>query len=209
MPITISVIEDDRDTRDHLVALINRDPALSCLASYASGEAAVHGFALQRSDVALVDINLPGITGIECVAQLKLQSPGLQILMLTTYEESDLIFQSLRAGAHGYVLKSVPHPELMRNIKEVFAGGAPISMQIARKVVGFFHQNAATGSDKDKLSRREHEILVLLARGYRYKEISDHLNIATSTVRTHLKHIYEKLHVQSRTEAAVKYLERN
>jgi DNA-binding NarL/FixJ family response regulator len=156
--------------------------------------------------VALVDIKLPGMSGIECVTKLRAVMPKLQVLMLTTYEESDLIFNSLRAGAKGYLLKNAPLPELLQAIEQVHAGGAPMSMQIARKVVDHFCQIKDSGSDIDTLTKREHEVLTLLAQGYHYKEIGDKLSISFSTVRTHLEHIYEKLHVQSRTEATVKFL---
>src|SRR5437899_4423425 len=163
---------------------------------------------LEKPDVALVDINLPGMSGIECVAKLKVRLPGLRVLMLTTYEESDLIFNSLRAGASGYLLKKMLPAELIRAVEEVHAGGAPMSMQIARKVVDYFHAAPPAASDVDKLTPREQEVLTLLAKGCLYKEISNRLGISVTTVRTHLKHIYEKLHVQSRTEAAVKFLGR-
>jgi DNA-binding NarL/FixJ family response regulator len=206
--ITISLVEDDRDTRDNLAALLRGETRLKCLGAYATGEAAIAGIARDKPDVALVDINLPGISGIECVAVLKARLPELRVLMLTTYEESDLIFNSLRAGASGYLLKKLLPSELIQAVEQVHAGGAPMSMQVARKVVDHFHQ-APAASDVDKLTPREQEVLSLLARGCLYKEIGDRLGISVTTVRTHLKHIYEKLHVQSRTEAAVKFLNRD
>jgi DNA-binding NarL/FixJ family response regulator len=206
MPISVSIVEDNRETRESLVALISRDPKLRFLASYATGEAALRGIEAQPPDVALVDINLPGMSGIDCVARLKAKRSQVQILMLTTYEDRELIFNSLRAGARGYLLKNLPYPELLQAIEQVHAGGAPMSMQVARKVVDFFHQRESGASDVDKLTDREHEILALLAKGFFYKEIGQTLGISMSTVSTHLQHIYEKLHVQSRTEAAAKFL---
>jgi DNA-binding NarL/FixJ family response regulator len=208
MPITVSIVEDNRGTRESLVALLGREPGLRCLGVYASGEEAVRNIPEAKPDVALLDINLPGMNGIECVAQLKAQLPGLQVLMLTRYEESNLIFDSLRAGASGYVLKKALAAELIPAIEQVHAGGAPMSMQIARKVVNHFHQIKQPASDVEKLTAREQEILALLAQGYLYKEISEQLGITHNTVRTHLHVIYEKLHVQSRTEATVKFLGR-
>ena len=208
MPITVSIVEDNLGTRETLVELLNLSTTVRCLASYATGEEALRKIPLEKPDVALVDINLPGISGIECVAKLKAKNSELRVLMLTTYEESDLIFNSLRAGASGYLLKEMAPAELIQAVEQVHSGGAPMSMQVARKVVEHFHQFRQPASEVEKLSPREQEILALLAKGYRYKEMVDMLGISLSTVRTHLKHIYEKLHVQSRTEAAVKYMGR-
>jgi DNA-binding NarL/FixJ family response regulator len=209
MPISISIVEDDKDTREHLLAFLSGDARLRCVSTYASGEAAVRVIANDQADVALVDINLPGMNGIECVARLKAQQPQMQVLMLTKYEESDLIFNSLRAGASGYLLKKKLTTELVPAIEQVLAGGAPMSMQIARKVVDHFHRIKRPASDVEKLTPREQEILRQLARGYSYKEISENLGISLNTVKTHLHAIYEKLHVQSRTEATIKFLKRD
>jgi DNA-binding NarL/FixJ family response regulator len=203
--LTVSIVEDQRDTRESLVALVNGTDGLRCLSAYPTGEAALAGIPKEKPDIALLDINLPGMSGIECVAKLKAQMPGLHVLMLTTYEESDLIFNSLRAGASGYLLKNMPPQELLEALELVHAGGAPMSMQVARKVVAHFHEAAHAAADVQTLTPREHEILELLARGRLYKEISDKLGISLPTVRTHLRHIYDKLHVQTRTEAAAKY----
>jgi DNA-binding NarL/FixJ family response regulator len=207
-PITITLVEDDRDTRENLATLLKSETRLRCLATYPTGEAALEGIPREKPDVALVDINLPGMSGIECVAKLKARLPDLRVLMLTTYEESDLIFNSLRAGASGYLLKKLLLSELIQAVEQVHAGGAPMSMQIARKVVDHFHQPRQPVPESEKLTPREHEVLSLLAKGCLYKQIGDRLGISITTVRTHLKHIYEKLHVQSRTEAAVKFLQR-
>jgi len=205
MPIQVCIVEDNRETRESLVRVIGEARGLHCAGSYATGEAAVEGIPAAKPDVALVDINLPGISGIECVARLMAGMPGLQVLMLTMYEERDLIFNSLRAGAKGYLLKKTPAPELIQAVEQVHAGGAPMSMQIARKVVDHFARIHNPASDFEKLTQREETILELLAKGSFYKEIADQLGISISTVKGHVHHIYEKLHVQSRTEASRRY----
>src|SRR4051812_29652299 len=208
MPITVSIVEDNDETRDVLAARVNCAPALRCLGTYATGELAVAGIPAEKPDVVLVDINLPGMSGIECVGKLKAQLPELPILMITTYEEPELIFSSLRAGAKGYLLKNTPPAELIQAIEQIHAGGAPMSMQIARKVVDHFCRIEKPASEMEQLSKREEEVLALLAKGHLYKEISQALGISLPTVKWHLGHIYQKLHVQTRTEAAVKFLDR-
>ena len=209
MRIKVSIVEDNRGTRESLTELLGRAPALRFMSAFPSGEDALRRIPLEAPDVVLMDINLPKMNGIECVAKLKEQMPKTQVLMLTTYEESDLIFDSLRKGASGYLLKNMPPAELIQAIEQVHVGGAPMSMQIARKVVNHFQQIKKPQSDMEKLTKREHEILALLAKGYLYKEIADQLGITLSTVRAHLHTVYEKLHVQSRTEAVVKFLARD
>jgi DNA-binding NarL/FixJ family response regulator len=204
-PITIALVEDDRETREGLVELLTGETRVRCIGIYPTGEAAAREIPQVKPQVALVDINLPGMSGIECVSQIKKQLPKLQVLMLTKYEESDLIFNSLRAGASGYLLKKMLTVELIAAIEQVYAGGAPMSMQIARKVVDHFRQIKQPASDLDKLTPREQEVLALLAKGFLYKEISDRLGISFHTFRNHQRAIYEKLHVHSRTEAAGKY----
>lgn len=206
MSIAVSIIEDNQGTRDDLVELLNRAPNLRCLEAYDSAEAALAGIAAHPPDVALVDINLPGMSGIEFVAKLKSASPRVQVLILTCYEESRMIFDALRAGASGYLLKKSIPTELIPSIELVCNGGAPMSVQIARQVVDYFHQIPTAESEVEKLTKREQEVLELLAKGFLYKEISDNLGIGLPTVKSHLKQIYEKLHVQTRTEAAIKFL---
>jgi DNA-binding NarL/FixJ family response regulator len=208
MAITVSIVEDNRGTREALAARVNQAPSLHCLNTYSNGELALRGIPSEPPDVVLVDINLPGMSGIECVANLKERLPQLPMLMITTYEEGELIFNSLRAGAKGYLLKNTPPAELVQAIEQLHAGGAPMSMQIARKVVDHFYQQRPA-SEIERLSRREEEVLALLAKGLIYKEISETLDISLATVRTHVHHIYEKLHVQSRTEATIKFLARD
>jgi DNA-binding NarL/FixJ family response regulator len=208
LPISVCLVEDERRTRESLVVLL-KFAGLRCLGAYDTGEQALQEIPLEKPDVALVDINLPGMSGIECVSKLKTLTPSLQVLMLTTYQESDLIFNSLRAGAKGYVLKNMPPKELVEAIEELHAGGAPMSMQIARKVVNYFGERQQPGVEVDTLSKREQEVLALLAKGHLYKEIADHLGISLGSVRTYIQRIYEKLHVHSRTEAATKFLRRD
>jgi DNA-binding NarL/FixJ family response regulator len=204
--IPVAIVEDNAGTRDVLKQILNRSPRLRFVGAWASGEEAIRALPAAGPEVALVDINLPGMSGIECVARLKQELPDLHVLMLTSYEETDLIFESLRAGAIGYLLKNVPNAELISAIEEVHDGGAPMSMQIARKVVRHFHGTPQRAQELGQLTKREQEILALLAKGFLYKEIAERLGISSSTVRGHLHNIYEKLHVQSRTEAVVKYL---
>jgi len=206
--IAIVLVEDDLKTRRTLAELLGGESRVRCLGMYPNGEDAVLEIPLLRPEVALVDINLPGMSGIECVERLKTLLPKLQVLMLTKYEESDLIFSSLRAGASGYLLKKMLTTELVSAIEQVYAGGSPMTMQIARKVVEHFSQIRSPAADLEKLTPREHEVLALLAKGFLYKEISDQLGISFHTFRTHQRAIYEKLHVHSRTEATVKYFGR-
>ena len=206
MAISVSIVEDSRGTRESLSELLKRSPGLRCVGAYANGEQALRELPGQTPDVVLMDINLPGMSGIECVARLNEKAPKTQVLMLTTYEEGDLIFESLRAGASGYLLKNMPPSELVHAVEQVHAGGSPMSMHIARKVVSHFQRIKQPSSEMEKLTKREQEILALLAKGFLYKEIADQLGISLSTVRAHLHTVCEKLHVQSRTEAVVKYL---
>ena len=204
--IQVSLVDDDAGTREKLKVILNAAATIACLHTYGSGEEAVREIPRDPPDVVLMDINLPGMNGIECVAQLKPKLPKLQILMLTTYEDSKLIFDSLRNGASGYLLKNVPPQEVVQAVEQVSAGGSPMSMAIARKVVNYFQQLKKGTSEIGTLSKREQEILALLAKGFLYKEIADQLGITAGTVRVHLHAVYEKLHVSSRTEAVVKYL---
>ena len=209
-PITVAIVEDDPDTRDALAMRLNHAPALRCRNTYATGELAVRGIPIEPPDVVLMDIHLPGMSGIDCVAELKILLPRLPMLMLSNYDEAELIFVSLRAGADGFLLKNSPPAELLLAIEQLHAGGAPMSMPIARKVVDYFYQAPAPpAAGREQLSPREEEVLALLARGLLYKEISGALGVSLHTVRTYVHRIYEKLHVRSRTEAAVKFLARD
>ena len=204
MSISISIVEDQRDMRESLVEWLGSAPGLKCVSAHANAEEALREIPRNNPDVVLMDINLDGMNGIQCVSRLKERLPRTQVLMLTTYDDGDLIFDSLRAGANGYLLKNMPREELVAAVQQVHAGGAPMSLQIARKVINHFHRPRKTTSELEQLTARETDILKLLAKGYLYKEIADHLGISMSTVRTHITAVYEKLHVQSRTEAAMK-----
>lgn len=205
MTITVSIVEDDRRTRESLVTMLHRSSGVRLLGAHPSGEVALASVPREKPEVVLMDINLPGMSGVDCVARLKSQMPGLRVLMLTTYEDSHLIFNSLRAGASGYILKNRSPAELMDAIQQVHGGGAPMSMRIARKVVDFFNQLPGPTPESEQLSEREAEVLAALAKGLLYKEIATQLGISENTVRTYIKRIYEKLHVQTRTEAVAKF----
>ncbi|HEV2692173.1 MAG TPA: response regulator transcription factor [Verrucomicrobiae bacterium] len=204
MSIKISIVEDQHEMRESLVAWLGDAPGLCCVGAHASGEEALKKIPGEGPDVVLMDINLTGMNGIQCVARLKKTLPKVQVLMLTTYDEGDPIFDSLRAGANGYLLKNMPQSELVEAVQQVHAGGAPMSLQIARKVINHFHHIDKPAPDVEQLTGREQEILRMLAKGYMYKEIADQLAISISTVRSHVCAVYEKLHVHSRTEAAKK-----
>lgn len=205
--IRISIVEDDERLRSSLIVLMEGTHGMRCISAYDDAESAMKDIPLKKPDIVLMDINLPGISGIECVRKLKPIAPDINFLMLTVYEDNNKIFQALQAGASGYLLKMTQPDELIKAIREVFNGGAPMSAQIARKVVQSFHNNDNSENDI-RLTDREEEILQSLASGNTYKEIASELDISTDTVHNHLKKIYSKLHVRSRTEAVVKYLKR-
>lgn len=205
--IRVCLVEDDPATRDGLVKLLRHAPDVVCLATYAEVAAAAAGLASLRPNVVLMDINLGGGSGIDCVRKLKPLCPGTEFLMLTTYDSTQLIFDALKAGASGYLLKRSAPDELLPAIRDVHGGGSPMSMQIARKVVAHFHQVPKDVAPREELTAREQEILGLLAKGLAYKQIAERLAISRSTVHGHLHVIYRKLHVQSGREAVVKYLE--
>jgi DNA-binding NarL/FixJ family response regulator len=204
MSIKISIVEDQAEMRESLVAWLGDAPGLRCVGAHATGEEALKKIPQENPDVVLMDINLTGMNGIQCVARLKESLPKTQVLMLTTYDEGDMIFDSLRAGANGYLLKNMPQAELVEAVQQVHNGGAPMSLQIARKVINHFHRNSAPNPELEQLTSRELEILKLLAKGYMYKEIADQLSITMSTVRSHVCAVYDKLHVHSRSQAAKK-----
>ena len=210
--IQIALVEDDEGVRSNLAAMLNASPGFHCQAAYGDGISALAGIPATRPDVVLMDINLPGMLGPECVRRLKKIVPGLPVLMLTVYDDSEQIFKSLMAGATGYLLKRTPKDKLLEAIREVNSGGAPMSRQIARRVVQFFQeieQMPATvqrAPEIRSLTDKEGRVLEGLAKGLAYKEIADVLHISFETVRTHVRSIYEKLHVHSRTEAVLKYL---
>ncbi len=208
MAIKVSIIEDDDWIRENLAAEIARTDGFVCAGCYRSGEEALGGIVQDNPDVILMDIRLPRMNGIECVRKIKPLLPEAQIMMLTVYEDSDKIFDSLLAGASGYLLKRTPQAEIMAAIADVHRGNSPMSGHIARKVVQYFNQRGHDDKDLEKLSRREREVLERLAQGIPYKEIADVLSLSIDTVRMHIKGIYGKLHVHSRGEAVAKYLKK-
>jgi DNA-binding NarL/FixJ family response regulator len=209
MALSIAIVEDDTLTRENLSRLVGEAADFRCVAVYASAEEALQQIPRQPPDVVLMDLNLPGLSGIECVRRLRKLLPQQQILVLTVYEDSDKVFAALEAGAGGYLLKRTPPDKLLEAIRDIHQGGAPMSSFIARKVVQSFHEAGSRIPDVDSLSPREEEILHLVARGYHNKEIAAQLNISPETVRVHLRNIYEKLHVNSRSQAVVKLLQKD
>lgn len=207
MPIKIAIVEDDVKVRVSLARLIDSTDGFSCVSQHPSAENALLELKITQPDVVLMDINLPGMNGVECVRQLKEQMPDVQIMMLTVYENTNVIFSALAAGASGYLLKKSSPEQLIEAIRDVHAGGSPMTSHIARKVVASFQQVANPVHEYEKLSLREQEVLDCLANGYLYREIAEHLKISYTTVHTHIRHIYEKLHVQSRTQAVAKHFQ--
>ena len=206
MAIKVSIIEDDDWIRENLADQIRLAGGFRCLGCYRTAEGALEHLIKEVPDVVLMDINLPKMSGIECVRQLKALIPSVQILMLTVYEEGDKIFNSLLAGASGYLLKRTPQAEILEAIAEVHRGNSPMTGHIARKVVQYFNQRGSAEKEIEKLSKREREVLDHLAQGIPYKEIADVLSLSIDTVRMHIKGVYGKLHVHSRGEAVAKYL---
>jgi len=202
------IVEDDRAVRENLAALVRTDGRLNLLGAFVSAEEALREIPKLAPELVVMDINLPRMDGIECVARLKLQLPRLLVLMLTVYEDDDSIFRALKAGANGYLVKRDASERLLEALQEVQNGGAPMSAHIARQVVQFFHRSEVPATEAERPSPREREILDLLVKGLVLKEVADQLGIGLETVRTHVNHIYQKLHVRSRTEAVVKYLRR-
>lgn len=203
----VSIVEDDPTIRQILTEWINRAGGFRCHSVHDSAESAIARLPEEKPRIVLVDINLPGQSGIECVRRLKPAMPDTQFMMLTVYEDTGHIFDALKAGASGYLLKRTPREELIASLKQVVEGGSPMTSYIARKVVQSFYQSPAERSETEGLSPREREVLELLARGYFYKEITEALGISMSTVNTHVRRIYEKLHVHSRAQAVAKLAE--
>jgi DNA-binding NarL/FixJ family response regulator len=205
MSITVSIVEDDAPAREILADWLKHADGFKCVGQHGSVEQALENLPLEKPSVVLMDINLPGLSGIEGVRRLKPLLPGTQFLMLTVYEDVDHVFDALAAGATGYLLKQTPRGELLASIKEVHAGGSPMTSNIARRVVQAFHREDPTAPESATLSQREREVLELLARGYLYKEIMDALQVSRGTVNTYIRRIYEKLHVRSRSQAVAKF----
>lgn len=206
MSINVAIVDDDEGIRTSLAALIRRASEMKLTGQYPDAETALKEIPSNPPDVVLMDINMPGMNGVECVKRLKGNLAKAQFLMLTVYEDSESLFDSLRAGASGYLLKRTAPARLIEAIRDVHAGGAPMSPQLARRVVQFFSKPNEAQKELTKLTAGEREFLDQLAGGYAYKEIADRMNISIDTVRSYVRTVYEKLHVHSRTEAVVKYL---
>jgi len=205
--ITVAIVEDHTELRESWRRIIDSAPDFECLECFPTAEQALREIPLYKPDVVIMDINLPGMSGIECTRQLRREIPRQQVLILTVYEDSERIFEALEAGASGYLLKRTSPEQLLQAIVEVRNGGSPMTSEVARKVVQSFRKPARSpAAESARLTPREEEILKLLAQGYVTKEIADKLGISYYTSQTHLKNIYEKLHVRSKTEAVLKYL---
>jgi DNA-binding NarL/FixJ family response regulator len=205
MKKSVIIVEDDRGLREQLVQILESAPDVKCLGAFVSAEEALPQILARNPDVVLMDIKLPGMSGIQCVAEIKKTAPAMQVIMVTIYEDSERIFRALKSGANGYLVKSSPPEQLLAAIRDVSTGGAPMSSHIASKVVRHFHLIGTSPTESENLSPREREVLDLLASGFIYKEIGDKLNIGTETVRTYVKNICQKMHVRSRLEAVAKH----
>jgi DNA-binding NarL/FixJ family response regulator len=204
--ITVSIVDDEAALRRSIEAFINDAPGFKCASAYANADEALRRLPSDKPDVVLMDINMAGMNGIDCVARLKSGHPAMQVLMLTVYEDSEKIFKALASGASGYMLKRQAPGSLLEAIREVHQGGSPMSSSIARKVVASFQKAPTKDAPSNPLSAREEMVLARLVKGAPYKQIAAELDITVPTVRSYLRRIYEKLHVQSRTEAVAKYL---
>jgi DNA-binding NarL/FixJ family response regulator len=202
--IKVAIVEDHKTTREALERIINLSTDCCCVCACATAEEGLRTIPAHQPDVLLMDIQLPKMSGVECVSKIKELLPAAQIIMVTVYEDPDTIFRALRAGASGYVLKRATPEIILNAIREVQRGGAPMSVEIARKVIAYFHAQAAAVKETEKLSNREREVLDLVAQGMSNKEIADRLGVSLDAVLWHLKHIYQKLHVHSRSEAILK-----
>jgi DNA-binding NarL/FixJ family response regulator len=205
--ITVAIVEDEPAVRSALRQILRTAGDVRCLGEYPSAEEAIRNWPQPPPKVAILDINLPGISGVECVRKLVEKSPGTQFVMLTVYDHNDAIFDSLAAGAHGYLVKPARAAELLAAVRDVHSGGAPMTSNIARRVVQTFKRPVADAarSGMETLSERESEVLDLLAQGYLYKEIASRMGVSYHTIHAHVRHIYEKLHVRSRAQAVALY----
>jgi DNA-binding NarL/FixJ family response regulator len=208
VPISVSIVEDNEQLRGTLARVISRAEGFRCVSQYPCAEAAIAGLPSDEPDVVLMDINLPGMNGVECVRRVKQLLPQTLVLMLTAYEDTENIFNSLAAGASGYMLKRTKSAELLEAIQDVLKGGSPMTAHIARKVVQSFQKAGPSPQATENLSPREQEVLDLLSQGFLYKEIAEKLGISYETVHTYIRRIYEKLQVRTRTEAVAKFLRR-
>ena len=200
-PVTVSIVEDLDEVRDALERLIDQSEKFCFLEGFNNAEQAEQKIPLQPPDIVIMDINLPGMSGIECISRIKEKCPGTQFMMFTIYEEDEKVFEALKAGAHGYLLKKTPKEKLLEALEELHNGGSPMSTGIARKVIELFEKRNQPPEELNALTNKEKQILELLAKGFLYKEIAVQLNSTRNTIKQHIHHIYEKLHVQNRTEA--------
>jgi DNA-binding NarL/FixJ family response regulator len=203
--IKVGIVEDNKTLREGFQTLLNRTPGFACVCTCATVAEALKNIPKAAPDVVLMDIQLPDSTGVECTAKLKELMPALHIVVVTVYEDSERIFQALRAGACGYLLKRAQPERIITAIQEAREGGVPMTPEIARKVIGQFRQEATVAEEVERLSEREREVLELVMHGHGNKAIADRLGVTVAAVKWHLQHIYEKLHVHSRTEAALKF----
>src|SRR5215470_1253659 len=208
MPISVSIVEDSDKFRETLARVLNRSEGFRCISNYPNAEEALKALPVDKPEVVLMDINLPGINGVECVRQLKQTMPSIQVIMLTVYEDTENIFNALAAGAAGYLLKRTKTEELLEAIHEVQRGGSPMTTHIARKVTQSFQRAGPSTQPAENLSEREQQVLDCLSHGLIYKEIAEKLGISYETVHTYIRRIYEKLQVRTRTEAVAKFLKR-
>ena len=206
MAISVAIVEDNAEVRRNISRFIDGAPGFRCTCACASAEEALRVIPKSPPDVVLMDIQLPRMSGIACTASLKKALPLVPVMMLTVYEDPDAIFNALKAGASGYLLKRTDPAKVLEAVTELYRGGSPMTGEIARKVIESFHSDKPAGHPQDRLTAREEEILEQLAKGFVTKEIADKLGISPATVRFHLRHIYDKLHVRSRVEAVIKYL---
>ena len=197
--ISISIVEDMAEVRNSLEKLIQQEPGMLLLSSSSNAEEAMPLLLESQPEIVIMDINMPGISGIDCIRKIKDDCPHTQFMIFTIYENDEKVFDALAAGASGYLLKKTPGDKIIEAIEELYKGGSPMSSQIARKVIGYFKENKKQGYDG--LTNKENEILLLLSKGYLYKEIAQQLSITLGTVTQHIHRIYEKLHVNNRTEA--------
>ena len=205
-PITVAIVEDLDEVREGLVKFINNDPDFAVIDAFGNSEEAIISLPGMQPDIVIMDINLPGMSGIDCIGAIKEKCPGTQFMMFTVYENDEKVFEALKAGASGYLLKKTPPAKIVDALRELFHGGSPMSSNIARKLVTIYQTKEGLHKISLLLSPRENEILEWLSKGLLYKEIGEKLSIATGTVRQHIHKIYEKLHVQNRTEAINKMM---
>ena len=201
----VAIVEDSKTTREGLETIVNLSPDFRCVCTCSTAEEALKVLPKLEPELVLMDIQLPNLSGVDCVARLKSLLPAVKAIMVTVYEDPDRIFRALRAGASGYLLKRSTPEEVLGAMREIQQGGGAMSGEIARKVIGYFREQTTVKAEVDELTSREREVLELVVHGLSNKEISDRLSVTVDAVRWHLKHIYQKLHVHSRTEAAMKF----